>query len=180
MATYIALLRGINVGGSNKLKLEKIKTFFESLGFTGVSIYIQSGNIIFQSPKSGADGLVMMIEGKIKKAFTMDVSVLVRTKDELGQIIDRNPFLPSRADQVDKLHVTFLSDLPDKNAIDTLGIAKGDDEDFKIIGREIYLFCPNSYGRTRLTNNAFEAKLSVRATTRNWKTVNALYEMARK
>jgi uncharacterized protein (DUF1697 family) len=179
MATYISLLRGINVGGKNKLSIEELKRVYSSLGFTGVRTYIQSGNIVFESPDAREKGHEKSIEGKIKKAFAMDIPVMVRTREELQRTIESNPFLPSKAHQVDKLLVTFLSDLPDKKAMDKLASLKWIGEDFRIIGREVYLFCPNGYGRTKLTNNAFESKLGVRATTRNWATVNRLLEMAR-
>ncbi len=121
--------------------------------------------------------------------------VILRDKDRLKQIIDSNPFLNQRNADPEKLHVTFLSKAPAEQGLRNLPPSGGDcfdqeqlamtldskagiADEFLVYDKEIYLFCPNGYGRTKFSNNFFERKLSVSATTRNWKTVNTLYEMA--
>jgi uncharacterized protein (DUF1697 family) len=93
-------------------------------------------------------------------------------------IVSRNPFAKNPGIQTDKLHVTFLSELPDEQTVSALDIRKSANEKFKVLGKEVYVYCPNGYGRTTLSNSAFEKKLKTVATTRNWKTTNTLLEMA--
>ena len=116
------------------------------------------------------------IERKIKESFGFYIAVLIRTKDEFEKVIDRNPLLKK---DITKLHVTFLSDYQKKVSIKIINGVKEKSEEFSISGSEIYLFCPNGYGKSKLSNNFFEKKLNVSATTRNWKTVNKLFSIAR-
>ena len=105
--------------------------------------------------------------------------VIVRTSEEIATVLKNNPFLKESGIETSKLHVTFLSQAPEKTAVERLdSIAAGADR-FRCCGQEIYLYCPNGLGGTKLSINLFEKMLSVGATTRNWNTVNELYEMAR-
>jgi uncharacterized protein (DUF1697 family) len=177
MPTYIVLLRGINVGGHARVKMDALRELFEGLGFEGVKTYVQSGNVIFRSAKS-ASGLAKKIEDKMLSAFGIAVSVIVRTPEEVRSAIRNNPFLKQKDIDLSKLHVTFLSEAPEKAAWKRLdGLTSGRDQ-FRGSGREIYLYCPDGYGVSKLSNNAFEKLLSVRATTRNWNSVNKIYEMS--
>jgi uncharacterized protein (DUF1697 family) len=119
--------------------------------------------------------LVSEIEKEINDYFCFKVVVIIRTKDELKRLVEGVPF-EGRDDS--KFHVTFLSARPGHFPMEEIGAAKDKGEEFSISGKEIYLFCPNGYGRTKLTNTFFERKLKVSATTRNWRTVNALLSMA--
>ena len=176
MTTFIALLRGINVTGRKIVRMEQLRASFEALGFRKVQTYVQSGNVVFEAAR--ASGLAKKIEEKIADDFGFPVPVLLRTTGELATVIKRNPFLKDEDVDQSKLHVTFLSDDPPKTATALLQPLAADSERFQVIGREIYLYCPEGYGRTRLSNAAIEKKLSVGATTRNWKTTNALLAMA--
>jgi uncharacterized protein (DUF1697 family) len=178
LPTYISLLRGINVGGQKKIKICELQVLYESLGFNQVKTYIQSGNLVFNSDINNAEEIEKLIEEKIKEVFNLNVSVIVRTRNEFKQIIQRNPFLKEKASERDKLHVTFLLNIPNDQSVRKLNLVKDKDEDYKVIGKEVYLYCPNGYGRTKLTNSIFEAKLNVKATTRNWMTVNKLSKIA--
>ena len=175
MTTYISMLRGINVSGQKKIKMEELKEFYRSLGFKNIQTYIQSGNVIFESSDKNVSKIINKIERKIKKSFGFDVLVLIRTKNDLKKLIDNNPF--AKKDN-SKLLVTLLSDTPLQSPIDEITKIKDDSEEFFIFGKEIYLFCPNGYGKSKLSNNFFERKLKLSATTRNWKTVNKLLELA--
>jgi uncharacterized protein (DUF1697 family) len=117
------------------------------------------------------------IEKKIKQSFGFDVYVFIRTKNEFERIIKNNPLTGK---DNSKLHVTFLSDKPTNFPIEEINKVKDKAEEFSSSDKEIYLFCPNGYGKTKLSNNFFERELKVSATTRNWKTVNTLYSMAKK
>jgi uncharacterized protein (DUF1697 family) len=178
MNTYIALLRGINVSGKNLIKMEALVASFIELGFENVTSYIQSGNMVFHSSINDTEQIRLMIENKIKIKFSLEVSVIIRTKAEIEQVIKNNPFLKDKNVEIDRLYVTFLSDTPDNNILNKLNLSKNEGEEYQIISKEVYLYCPNGYGRTKLNNNIFESKLKVKATTRNWNTVNKLMEIA--
>jgi uncharacterized protein (DUF1697 family) len=169
------MLLGINIRGHKKIKMEDLTELYASLGFKNVRSYIQSGNIIFDSPDPNALNLIHQIEEKIGNAFGFDVVVLIRIRNEIEKLVKNNPFAEK---DKNKLYVTFLSDTPAKSTLSELSKVKSKPEDFLITGREIYLFCPNGYGRSKVTNNFFEKKLKLPATTRNWKTVNKLLELA--
>jgi uncharacterized protein (DUF1697 family) len=169
------MLRGLNVGGYNKVTMVSLKECYESLGFNKVRTYIQSGNVVFDHPPGDAPVVADRIRKGIKKGFGLDVQVIVRTKEEISGLIRNLPF--KGLDQ-NKFHVTFLSDRPPAIPLKEIDSAKDSAERFSVAGREVYLFCPNGYGRTKLSNQFFEKKLNVYATTRNWRTVNALSELA--
>lgn len=175
MNTYISMLRGINVSGQKKVSMEELRKLYESLRLKSVRTYIQSGNVVFQHPDTDTAKLASKIEEKIKQYFDFDVSVLIRTKNEFQAVIENNPF---RNKDPGKIHVTFMSDGPTGIQVDDINKVKERSEGFSIYGKQIYLFCPNGYGKSKLSNTFFERKLKVTATTRNWKTVSALFEIA--
>jgi len=177
MPTYVAMLRGINVGAGKIVKMERLRALFEALGFGGVRTYVQSGNVIFESEQKSAAELSRKIEEKIQRDFGFTVPVLVKTSKEMAQIVSDNPLVKEKGIDHFKLHVTFLSDAPPKTAVKVLKPLATGRERVRILNREIYLYCPDGYGNTKLSNNAVEKKLSVVATTRNWRTVNTLLEM---
>jgi len=175
MRTCISMLRGINVGGHKKVTMEQLRRCYESLGFDGVRTYIQSGNVIFE--QQTAEGAVMVdrIQTGIKRSFGLDVRVIFRTKEEMLSVIKNSPF--KDLDQ-GKVHVTFLSEKPASPPLKEIDAARDRAEKVSVSGREVYLFCPNGYGKTKLSNQFLEGKLNVYATTRNWRTVNALSFLA--
>ena len=119
-----------------------------------------------------------MIAGKIRSDFGYEVPVLVISRTELEKIGRGNPFLPGKEGLEDKLHVTLLKDYPPDDLSEVIDRKKYLPDEFIISGKEIYLYCPNGYGRTKLTNNFFESRLKTSATTRNWKTIIKLMELA--
>jgi len=175
METFLSILRGINVSGQKKIVMADLKALYEELGFKNVTTYIQSGNVIFAA--KNADSLAKKIEEKILKKYEYNVPVIIRTGDEMQSILAENPFLQNKNIALDKLHVTFLSDAPKQELLDKTKELNYEPDQFIIIEREVYLHCPNGYGRTKLTNSFFENKLKVKATTRNWKTVNELFKI---
>jgi uncharacterized protein (DUF1697 family) len=176
--TYIAILRGINVSGKNILRMDALQALFAALGFTHVVTYIQSGNVVFRSTMSDQGMLKNSISEGIMKKFGLKVPVIIRSKKELEQIVAQNPFLPEQDMLLEKMHVTFLSELPEKERIKLTATLKTGSDRFILNGREIYLYCPGGYGNTKLSNAFFESKLKVIATTRNWNTVNKLLEIS--
>jgi uncharacterized protein (DUF1697 family) len=172
--TYISMLRAINVGGK-QVGMEKLKRLYESLDFKNVRSYIQSGNVLFESPNSDPLELGNKIEKEISKTFGFGVFVVIRTDKEIQKIIENNPL--SKKDPT-KLHVTFLRDLVTDYPSEEIRKAKDKAEEFVIRGKEVYLFCPNGYGITKLSNSYFEKKMKTVATTRNWRTVNMFLAMS--
>jgi len=176
MNKYISLLRGINVGGQNKIRMADLKSLYKSLGLENVQTYLQSGNVVFDTDEQDLVKLRKSIEAQIETTFGFSVPVLIRTGDEFRQIIKNHPYAGEEAIRV---LVTFLYDRPEKSKLDELSQYEDKVDQFAIGEQEIFLFCPGGYGRTKLSNTFFEKKLDVIATTRNWKSVNALYGMAK-
>jgi len=177
MNTYISMLRGINVSGQKKIRMAELKSLYESLGFGNVQTYVQSGNVVFDSEEKDVTKLRDSIETQIQATFGFSVPVLIRTGDEFKRIIESHPFAKKEAIRV---LVTFLYEFPEKSRLEALSQFQDKVDQFAIGEQEIFLFCPGGYGRTKLSNSFFEKRLKVVATTRNWKSVNALYGMANK
>jgi uncharacterized protein (DUF1697 family) len=180
MITYIAILRGINVSGKRIIKMDALKQLFAELGNENIRTYIQSGNIVFENKKSNAKQLEKLLSAELKKQFGFDVPVLVYDKNEFKSIIDNNPFVHNKLIDPAHLHITFLNEEPKSAAVNKISASEFSPDEFSVIGKAVYLFCPNGYGTTKLTTGFFESKLSTSATTRNWKTTNQLLVMAEK
>ena len=179
MEIYIALLRGINVSGQKLLRMNDLKSYFEELGFQEVLTYIQSGNIIFSFETTNQQKLEQMIREKILEKTRYNVPVAVLSRAELDTIIENNPYKTLENQEIEKLHLTVLEELPLQENILQLTRNNFAPEEFSFGGRYIYLFLPNGYGRAKLNNNFIEKKLKTGATTRNWKTIKKLQEMSK-
>ena len=175
MVAYVAMLRGINVGGKNKIKMSDLQALFVGLGHADVTTYIQSGNVVFTSGAKSAAAVTAAIEQRIVREFGAEVSIVLRTKAELAKVIAGNPFADG---DLAKVHVTFLAKKPEAPLVRALAEHRSPPDEFRIVGREVYLRCPNGYGKTKLNNTFWERKLKVGATTRNWNTVTKLFELA--
>lgn len=180
MPAYIAMLRGINVSGHKTIKMENLRALCSGLGFHNVETYVQSGNIVFQTPLENPAVVSKRIAEKILQSFGFDVQVIVRTSKEMRDVIANNPFLKEKNIDSSKLHITFLSETSQKDSLKKLETFSTSPDRFYPASQEIYLYCPVGYGRNKLSNVAIEKALSVRATTRNWKTINTLSEMVAK
>jgi uncharacterized protein (DUF1697 family) len=178
MHTYISILRGINVSGQKKIEMAGLKDLYEQLSFKDVSTYIQSGNIVFKSDERRTDQLVEQLEQAISKKYKFHVPVIIRSLEELNTVIASNPFTKDNSIDIEKLHVTFLREAPEKTRLESIQTTAYSPDRFIAGAEEIFVYCPGGYGNTKLNNNFFENKLKVTATTRNWKTVNKLAEMA--
>ena len=178
MKKYISLLRGINVSGQKRILMNDLKSLYESVGLDDVSTYIQSGNVVFNSDEKNKNKIAELITDSIKLKYGFDVKVLIRTKNELAKITKQNPFLKNEGVDVKRLYVTFLERKPEAKLINNLATDKETIDSYKVIGREVYLHVPSGFGRTIFSNNYIEKKLGLKATTRNWKTVNKLLQIA--
>jgi uncharacterized protein (DUF1697 family) len=174
--SHVALLRGINVAGKNSLPMKDLVALFDAAGCVDTRAYIQSGNLIFRASRKLASGLATVIEKAVADRFGLSVPVLVRTTEELARVTKENPFLRTGAN-LDTLHVAFLAHLPSAERVAALDPGRSPPDEFSIRGREIYLRCPNGYGRSKLTNQYFDSKLGTTSTIRNWKTVLKLVEL---
>ncbi len=178
MATYISLLRGINVSGQKKVNMKELKALYESLNLDKVSTYIQSGNVVFNSEQYAEDELKHNIEIAIEKHYGFNVPVIIINNSKFSKALTDLPFKDIElATQGSKILFSFLSKTPDKDLIDTLHHYLTASEQLIILGDVVYLYCPDGYGKTKVTNNLLERKLAVTSTTRNLKTVIKLQEM---
>ncbi len=178
MLTYISLLRGINVSGQKLIKMADLKTLYLGLGFANVRTYLQSGNVVFECPHQDPGELADRIEAQIEQVYGYPVTVFIRRPEDFQRILAENPFVDRPGAEPNRLLVTFLHHQPVNTKLTDLSIPPGTSDELYIGEAEIYLFCPGGYGKSKLSNNYFERKLGVPATTRNWKTVNALFAMA--
>ncbi len=175
---YISLLRGINVGGKNKIKMEQIKTLYQELGHTAVRSYIQSGNLVFESSSINTTHMAQEIKQGIKEHFDLDIESLVITHQELDTIYQDFPFKMEPLEQASSLAVIFLSEVPTADNVEILMSYVHTPEQFLAVGKHLYVYLPNGFSKTKLTNVFIEKKLKVVATTRNWKTVTKLQELS--
>ena len=178
---YIALLRGINVSGHNKIKMAELTQLLTTLGFANVTTYIQSGNIVFLAPKQQQNELENIIKEAIKKHYDFDVPVTVLNQDEFCHVLEHIPLesfnVSDIAEEGARVGICFLSKQPMPEAMEKLLSYVVEPEKLTINNKTAYLHCPNGFGKTKLTNNFIENKLKVSATTRNWKTVVKINQM---
>jgi uncharacterized protein (DUF1697 family) len=175
-ANRIALLRGINIGPRQRVKMPELRELIEGLGHTNVETLVQSGNVVFTS-RAAPKTLEKQLEEEIEKGLGVDPKVVVRTRDELAAVIEANPF-PDTPNAKKNLHVTFLSGEPDADAVKQLEAADFGDDRLSFRGREIYIAYKDGMGRSELAKQLAKAKLGVAATDRNWNTVTTLLQMA--
>ncbi len=176
MTRYVALLRAINVGGKNRLPMNRLRELLTGLDYQNVRTYIQSGNILFETQESDEAAISGSIQVSIEEQFEIATPVILRRSDEFAKIVASSPF-DALATAPDKLQVMFLSAIPDANRVANLEPDRSPGDSFVVQDREIYMHLPRGAARTKLTLDYFEPALGVTATARNWKTVNRLAEM---
>jgi uncharacterized protein (DUF1697 family) len=175
-AKYLALFRGVNVGGSNKLPMKELALIFTESGCRDVVTYIQSGNVVFNAPAKSAAQAPVTVARKVRDRFGFEVPIVMRTAKEVGAVLLANPFLAQGAPE-STLHVSFLADLPLPSNVQQLDPNRSAGDTFVVVGREIYLHLPNGMARTKLTSQYFDSRLKTIGTARNWRTVQQLYAM---
>ena len=177
MNVMVSMLRGVNVGGHNKIKMTELKALYEALGFKKVQTYIQSGNVVFETKERGDEKLSQKIGTAIEKKFGFCPEVIVRTVEEMREIVMRNPFAKSPAVEPGKLLVVFLASDPGKAARDAVAKIEAK-EVLKPIGSEIYIYFPDGQGKSKLKFALVEKACNKIAWTgRNWNTVEKLVEL---
>ncbi|AJS60436.1 DUF1697 domain-containing protein [Paenibacillus sp. IHBB 10380] len=181
MTIYIALLRGINVGGKNRIKMAELKSTLEAMGLSRVQTYIQSGNVLFESNEE-EEPLRKRIEHEIEAVFGFSVSVIIRTAKELATIAANCPFSEEAISEAasssegESLYVSLLLEEPSQKGIERLSAFRSESDEYQLVGREIYLLFRHSIRNSKLANNL--QKLDVPVTVRNWKTINKLVTLA--
>ena len=178
MPTFIALLRGINVSGHKPVKMERLRESFAALGFGDVRTYLQSGNVVFEAKAAAPAGIGVKVAERIERDFEFSVPVMVVTSEEMARVVKENPFSKEAGIDPSKLHVTFLSEAPGAAGLKKMAALPAGADRLVCRDRSVYLHCPGGYGNSKLSNSAIERALSVVTTTRNWKTVTTLLQMA--
>jgi uncharacterized protein (DUF1697 family) len=174
VTTYVALLRGINVGGHRPVAMPALRGIFEGLGYTKVATYIQSGNVVFDAPGGAARAIADEVESAILGELGFGVDVVVRSAAEMAAVVAGNPFVP-RVTDTKALHVAFARDpIKGAPAVDR-DIAPGE---ASIGSGVIYLHAPGGFGRSKLTDAFLKRLAGSPVTTRNWNTVTKLAELS--
>ena len=177
MATYVALLRGINLGARNKVPMGQLRSSLTAAGFEDVATYVQSGNVVLRRRGGSADEVAAEIEQQVANDFGVAATVVVRTPAQLDKVARGNPFLAEETDPL-KLHVVFLERAPQAAASRRLDPERSSPDRFSVRGRDIYLHLPNGFHRSKLTLDYFESTLGVTGTVRNWRTLTKLVALA--
>ena len=177
MPTWVALLRGINVGKHKRIAMADLRALVEELGGTDVRTYVTSGNVVFASDVTDPARLEDVIADAIRASLGQDVPVVVRTAAEMAQIVAGNPFPEATADPK-TLHVAFLARTPDPDAVARLAEVEKGEDDYRVVGKNVYLFYPNRLTGAVFMPNGLDAALGMVTTSRNWQTVVKLAEMA--
>jgi len=178
MITYIALLRGINVGGHKKIKMADLQLLLEGLGYKEVLTYIQSGNVVFKSKVTDHGKLENQISKAIKKHYDFDVAVIVKTKTELVNILKNNPFNDTDDLATNKIYFVLLKEIPQKKNIEIASIKDFENEQFIIAPECVFVRYALGAGKAKCGVNYFESKLKVNATARNYRTMVKLVELS--
>lgn len=181
MPVIVSMLRGVNLGSHNRVKMDALRELYASLGFKDVQTYVQSGNVVFRTDsRTGSRdlaGLAARIEDAIERKFGFRTDAILRTASELRKAIENNPFAGRRGLDPSKFLVTFLSSDPDAEARKKVLQIKTDPEELRIEGRELYMYFPNGMARPKLTWSQVAAKLKTSGTGRNWTTMQALLQL---
>ena len=173
---HVALLRGINVGGKNKLPMKPLIELFVEAGCTNVASYIQSGNVVLGAASALARQLPTLIQTAIGKRFGLNVPVILVSANELSHIAADNPFLKAKI-ELDVLHLGLLAKEPSAGQAAGLDENRSPPDAFVLRGRALYFHLPNGIARTKLTNAYFDRALDTTCTIRNWRTVQKLVEL---
>jgi uncharacterized protein (DUF1697 family) len=182
MPVFVSLFRAINVGGNAKVSMAALKELHESLGLTNVVTYLQTGNVVFDSPDPALDPgqLAARLSREFEKKFGFPTAVMVRTAAELDEVFNKNPFREQPEKPPKWIVVLFLADRPTEPAIADLLKSYTGPEEIQVIGREMYAYYSNGIGTSKLSNSLIEKKLKTSGTGRNWNTVTKLLEMTRR
>jgi uncharacterized protein (DUF1697 family) len=179
MPVYLALFRGINVSGHNIIKMENLKKLMHSEGYSNVETYIQSGNVVFESPETDKPKIAFALENLMYKEYGHNVVIFVVDETQMKEAVDNNPYTGREPEGqgVKKFFTAFLSDVPEEENLGKLKRSPIGDDTFKLVGKVLYLKLAQSAADSKLSSTFLEAKLKVKATSRNWNTTLKLLSM---
>ncbi len=177
MPRYVALLRSVNVAGHGRIAMQDLRSSFEALGYTGVTSYIQTGNVLFSTGSKSEGSIAAAIEQRLAEDFGDSPAVLLRTVGDLVRVGAASPYAKAGADP-SRHHVTFLATVPSKAALDALALPPSGRDELVVEGKEVYVHTPDGYAETKYTGTFLERRLGVVSTTRNWNTVTKLCDLA--
>ena len=178
MPVLVSMLRGVNLGPHNRIKMDDLRALYESLKLENPRSYVQSGNVIFRTKEKNGQQLAGKIQGAIQKKFGCCPDIILRTPEEMRKTIAANPFPERTKVEPSKVLVTFLAGAPPREAVANLDKFKGFPEELHLNGRELYIYFPNGAGRSKLPWAAVDKLLKVTGTARNWNSVLALLAIA--
>ena len=178
MAVIVSMLRGVNVGGHNRIKMDALRGLYKSLKLRDPQTYVQSGNVIFRTDERDLVRLAQRVEHGIERRFDFRPAVIVRTTSELRDVIARNPFAKRRGIDPSRLLVTFLASDPGPEAREQVRRMKTAPEELRIEGRELYIYYPDGMARPKLSWAVIERTLKTPGTGRNWNSVTKMLEIA--
>ena len=178
MPVLVAMLRGVNLGAHNRIKMDALRDLCGSLDLLDVQTYVQSGNIVFRTKERNLSALAKKIRSGIEKKFGFSPEIILRSTSDLRNVIAKNPFAEMKDIEPGKLLVDFLSSEPSTDACKSVRAIKTDPEKLHIDGREMYIYFPNGAGRSKLSWPALEKILKTPGTARNWNSVTKLLAMA--
>jgi uncharacterized protein (DUF1697 family) len=176
MKTYICLLRGVNVGGNNRLPMKELRSLLETIGLENVRTYIQSGNIVFRSEEADVSKLAAGISAAIKDSFGFEPLALVLSGEEFDEALAANPY-PEAESEPKTLHLYFLASAPANPDLEVLEALKQESERFQLTDRVFYLHAPNGIGRSKLAAK-IEKSLAEPVTARNWRSVTQIKNLS--
>jgi uncharacterized protein (DUF1697 family) len=174
---FVALLRSVNVAGHGRLAMNELRASFEALGYTDVTTYIQTGNVLFTAGSKSERGIAATVEQRLAEDFGDSPAVLVRSVADFRRVGSSSPYAKAGADPA-RHHVTFLATVPTKAALEALTLPPSGHDELVVDGKEVYVHTPDGYADTKYTGTFLERRLGVVSTTRNWNTVTKLSELA--
>jgi len=176
-SSWVVLLRGINVGGHNRLPMATLRAHFSDAGCEDVRTYIQSGNLVFRAARTLARRAISTLDERLG-SVGLNLPVVTRTGAELAAAVEANPFVRSGVDPA-YLHVGFLADTPTDAHAGALDPDRSPPDAWRLSGRELYLACPRGIAKTRLTSSYLDSTLGTPVTIRNWLTTMAVLDLVR-
>lgn len=178
MPILISMLRGVNLGPHNRIKMDELRTLYQSLKFEAPRTYVQSGNVVFRTKEKSSPQLAKKIQDAIGKKFGCRPEVILRTVEEMKNALAASPFSGRKDIEPSKLLVTFLASDPPKEALAAIETLKSHPEEIHLKGREMYIYFPNGIGTSKLPWSQIEKHLKVTGTARNWNSVTKMLEIA--
>lgn len=178
MQVIICMLRGVNVGGRNMVKMEELRDLCTELKFRNPQTYVQSGNVIFATAEKNLETIRKKIDAAFERSFGFQPQIILRTTEELRDVIRRNPFAKRKGIEPDKLLVNFLARDPGEDVRGKVRAFKSEVEEIKIDGREMFIYFPNGMGRPKFSWAVLDKILQTPATGRNWNSVTKMLVMA--